>query len=92
MRDFLPQVTLLDHAALAVSHGGNNSVTEAMTAAVPLLLLPFSTDQFAGAAAARSRGFGAALDPNTASVEKLRRGRLRSPRPCRAKRAADWSG
>ena len=72
VRDFLPQVTLLRHAALAVSHGGNNSVTEAMTAAVPLLLLPFSTDQFAGAAAVEAAGFGAALDPNTASVEKLR--------------------
>ena len=72
VRDFLPQVTLLRHAALAVSHGGNNSVTEAMTAAVPLLLLPFSTDQFAGAAAVEAAGFGAALDPNTASVEELR--------------------
>ncbi len=72
VRDFLPQVTLLRHAALAVSHGGNNSVTEAMTAAVPLLLLPFSTDQFAGAAAVEAAGFGASLDPNTASVEKLR--------------------
>ena len=72
VRDFLPQVTLLRHAALAVSHGGNNSVTEAMTAAVPLLLLPFSTDQFAGAAAVEAAGFGAALDPNTASVEQLR--------------------
>jgi len=72
VRDFLPQVTLLRHAALAVSHGGNNSVTEAMTAAVPLLLLPFSTDQFAGAAAVEVAGFGAALDPNTAAVETLR--------------------
>ena len=72
VRDYLPQVTLLRHAALAVSHGGNNSVTEAMTAAVPLLLLPFSTDQFAGAAAVEAAGFGAALDPNSASVEKLR--------------------
>ena len=72
VRDFLPQVTLLRHAALAVSHGGNNSVTEAMTAAVPLLLLPFSTDQYAGAAAVEAAGFGASLDPNTASVEKLR--------------------
>ena len=72
VREFLPQVTMLRHAALAISHGGNNSVTEAMTAAVPLLLLPFSTDQFAGDAAVEAAGFGAALDPNTASVEKLR--------------------
>ena len=51
VREFLPQVTLLSRAALAVTHGGNNSVTEALTAGVPLLVLPLSTDQFAGAAA-----------------------------------------
>jgi zeaxanthin glucosyltransferase len=72
VRAFLPQVTLLKQSALAVSHGGNNSVTEAMTSAVPLLLLPFSTDQFAGAAALDLAGFGLTLDPNTASVDELR--------------------
>lgn len=72
VRSFLPQVTLLDHAALAVTHGGNNSVTEAMTAGVPLLVLPFSTDQFAGAAALEQAGFGLSLDPNTATPAELR--------------------
>jgi UDP:flavonoid glycosyltransferase YjiC (YdhE family) len=72
VRGFLPQVTLLRRAALAVSHGGTNTVTEAITSAVPLLLLPFSTDQFAGAAAVEATGFGAALDPNSASVDDLR--------------------
>ncbi|KQP53836.1 glycosyltransferase [Agreia sp. Leaf283] len=72
VREFLPQVTLLEHAALTVTHGGNNSVTEAATAGVPMLVLPFSTDQFAGAAAIESQGYGAALDPNTASVDALR--------------------
>ncbi|WP_280680027.1 glycosyltransferase [Cryobacterium sp. CG_9.6] len=72
VRGFLPQVRLLDHSVLAVSHGGNNSVTEAMTAGVPLLLLPFSTDQFAGAAALDTAGFGETLDPNRTSVAQLR--------------------
>jgi zeaxanthin glucosyltransferase len=72
VRSFLPQVTLLGHAALAVTHGGNNSVTEAMTAGVPLLVLPFSTDQFAGAAALEQAGFGRSLDPNTATPADLR--------------------
>lgn len=72
VRPFLPQVTLLRGAALAVSHGGNNSVTEALTAAVPLLLLPLSTDQFAGAAAVEEAGLGEALDPNAASAVELR--------------------
>ena len=72
VRGFLPQVRLLEHSALAVSHGGNNSVTESMTAGVPMLLLPFSTDQFAGAAAIAAVGFGEALDPNGASASELR--------------------
>ena len=77
VRGYLPQVRLLDGAVLAVSHGGNNSVTEAMTAGVPLLLLPFSTDQFAGAAAVELAGFGEALDPNAATVPELRDAALR---------------
>jgi len=72
VRPVLPQVTLLRRAALAVSHAGNNSVTEALTAGVPMLLLPFSTDQFAGAAALEDAGFGEALDPNAASAAEVR--------------------
>lgn len=72
VRDFLPQVRLLQEASLAVTHGGNNSVTEAMTSGVPLVVLPFSTDQFAGAAALDAAGFGTSLPPNTATVLDLR--------------------
>ncbi|MDT0213632.1 glycosyltransferase [Rothia sp. ARF10] len=72
VRSELPQVTLLGRASLAVSHGGNNSVTEAMTAGVPMLLLPLSTDQFAGAAALEEAGLGEAHDPNGATVAELR--------------------
>ena len=68
VRDFLPQPALLARAALAVTHGGNNSVTEALTFGVPMLVLPFSTDQFAGAAAIERNGMGAALDPNAATA------------------------
>jgi len=71
VRGFLPQVRLLKGAAAAVTHGGNNSVTEAMTCGIPLVVLPFSTDQFAGAEAIERSGFGVALEPNTASVEEL---------------------
>ena len=85
VREFLPQVTLLAHAAAAVNHGGNNSVTESMTYGLPLLVLPFSTDQFAGAAAIEREGFGESLAPNTATVDELRAAlervlALRSPR------------
>ena len=84
VRDFLPQVTLLKRAAAAVTHGGNNSVTEALTFGVPLVVLPFSTDQFAGAAAIEQHGVGVALAPNTATVDELAAaiaGVLAGPRP-----------
>ncbi len=68
VRPYLPQTALLPRAAAAVTHGGNNSVTEALTCGVPMLVLPFSTDQFAGAAAIEATGLGAALDPNAASA------------------------
>lgn len=71
VREFLPQVRLLGSAAAAVTHGGNNSVTEAMTFGVPLIVLPFSTDQFAGAEAIEREGFGFALAPNEVSVAEL---------------------
>ncbi len=77
VREFLPQVTLLERAAAAVTHGGNNSVTESMTFGVPLVVLPFSTDQFAGAAAVEHAGFGVALAPNTATVAELANAVLR---------------
>ncbi|WOQ69969.1 glycosyltransferase [Microbacterium limosum] len=66
VRPYLPQVRLLGAAAAAVTHGGNNSVTEALGACVPLLVLPFSTDQFAGAAAIEAARVGLSLDPNVA--------------------------
>jgi MGT family glycosyltransferase len=71
VREYLPQVRLLDAAAAAVTHGGNNSVTEALGAGVPLVVLPFSTDQFAGAAAVERSGFGVAIDPNAATVAEI---------------------
>lgn len=83
VREVLPQVTLLAHACLAVSHCGNNSVTEAMTAGVPMLLVPMSTDQFTGAAALEDAGYAEVLDPNAASPEELRTAakRLLGPSP-----------
>ena len=71
VREFLPQVRLLQHAAAAVTHGGNNSVTEAMTSGVPVIVLPFSTDQFTGAAAVERGGYGEAFDPNTVDADAL---------------------
>jgi UDP:flavonoid glycosyltransferase YjiC (YdhE family) len=71
VRPFLPQVALVRHAALAITHAGNNGVTEALAAGVPLVVLPFSTDQFAVAADVERAGLGRALDPNRATAREI---------------------
>ena len=84
VRSSLPQVTLLERADLLITHGGNNSVTEALTFGVPMLVMPFSTDQFDGAAAVERSLAGVALDPNQASrplIAGTVRGLLRNPPP-----------
>lgn len=71
VRSHLPQVALLRHAAVAVTHGGNNSVTEALAAGVPMLVMPFSTDQFVGAADVERHGAGRVLRPNAATPDEI---------------------
>ncbi|MFH8447078.1 macrolide family glycosyltransferase [Streptomyces sp. NPDC018026] len=44
-RRSVPQLEVLDHAALFITHGGMNSVNEAMFAGVPLLIVPQGADQ-----------------------------------------------
>jgi len=61
---YLPQAAILEHASALVTHAGNNSVTEALASGVPMVALPFSTDQFDGAAAIETARFGFAADPN----------------------------
>ena len=67
----LPQVALLAHTDVFVNHGGNGSITEAAAAGVPQVVLPFSTDQFAGAAAVERTGVGVALAPNALTAKAL---------------------
>lgn len=73
VRPFLPQVALVRRAAIAITHGGNGGVTEALTYGVPLLALPFSTDQFAVAADLERTGLGRAADPNRVTDAEVRK-------------------
>ncbi len=65
------QVAWLRHTDVLVTHGGNGSITEAAAAGVPMVVLPFSTDQFAGAAAIERAGLGIALAPNALTADAL---------------------
>jgi zeaxanthin glucosyltransferase len=60
---YAPQLGLLErHAAVAVSHGGINSVNEALLFGRPLLVIPISHDQPLQAYAVERSGAGIALD------------------------------
>ena len=56
--DYAPQRELLKRASLAITHGGLNSVMEALAAGVPLLAIPITGDQFGVAARIAYTGVG----------------------------------
>ena len=71
VRPYLPQIAALRSCDVAICHGGNNTAMEALTAGLPVVALPFSTDQFAVAADLVDAGLGAAVEPNRASADDL---------------------
>jgi zeaxanthin glucosyltransferase len=88
---YVPQRQLLPRVSAFVSHGGANSVMEAMTAGVPLLLLPICNDQPIQTHFLTKSGAGLALEPRTLTVEACRaalRQLLEPGTPLRQKLAA----
>ncbi|NMO16098.1 glycosyltransferase family 1 protein [Pyxidicoccus fallax] len=69
---YVPQRQLLARTSAFISHGGANSVMEAMTAGVPMLLLPVCNDQPIQAHFLTKSGAGLALDPRTLTVDACR--------------------
>ncbi|MGW6737071.1 macrolide family glycosyltransferase [Streptomyces sp. NPDC055013] len=67
-RRFVPQPEVLARAALFITHGGMNSVNEAMYAGVPMLVVPQGADQ--PMIARRVAGLGAGLSLRTEDVAK----------------------
>jgi zeaxanthin glucosyltransferase len=88
VRPYLPQVAALRACDLVICHAGNNTVMEALTAGLPVVALPFSTDQFAVAADLVSAGLGAALDPNRATTDTLVAAVRRTLQPATRERAS----
>ena len=70
--EYAPQLQLLRRAAAFVSHGGANSVMEALALGVPLVLLPVCNDQFLQAHFVRRAGCGQAFVDGLPTVEALR--------------------
>ncbi|HEY4866992.1 MAG TPA: glycosyltransferase [Candidatus Dormibacteraeota bacterium] len=58
LEHYLPQALLLEHCDLMVTHGGFNSVKEALIAGVPMVVIPITADQPYNAQRSASLGVG----------------------------------
>ena len=67
----VPQLTLLSRAALFVTHGGMNSVNEALYYGVPMIVLPFGLDQPLVGRELQRRKLGRVIAPRELTAERL---------------------
>ena len=72
VQEFVPQLELLQRTALFVTHGGMNSVSEALYYGVPLIVIPQSADQNLVGQRIEQLGAGKALGRHSLTVQKLR--------------------
>jgi MGT family glycosyltransferase len=68
---FVDQIGVLAQAQLFVTHGGMNSVSEALSHAVPMIVIPQAVDQHLVAGQAANLGAAVVIKPDAVSVETL---------------------
>jgi UDP:flavonoid glycosyltransferase YjiC (YdhE family) len=69
--EFLPQTKILPKVDLVITHGGNNTVTEALHFGKPMVVLPLFWDQYDNAQRLDELGLGKRLDTYRFTDEEL---------------------
>lgn len=72
VRNFCPQIKILEKARLFISHGGYNSSAEAFLLGVPMICVPYQSDQFYIAEYVQSIQAGIYLERSQLTCEKLK--------------------
>jgi MGT family glycosyltransferase len=72
VRNFVPQLPLLERATVFVTHGGMNSTNEGLYYGVPLIVVPQRGDQHLVAARVAELGAGVRVLPHEATPARLR--------------------
>jgi MGT family glycosyltransferase len=70
--EFLPQTSIIPLVDLVITHGGNNTTTEALHFGKPTICLPLFWDQYDNAQRVHELGIGVRLAPYTCSSASLR--------------------
>jgi UDP:flavonoid glycosyltransferase YjiC (YdhE family) len=68
---YVPQLDALRRARAFISHGGANSVMEAITRGVPLIISPICNDQHHNAILAERAGVGRTVNLERATVSEV---------------------
>lgn len=73
VKNHIPQITVLKQASLFITHGGMNSVSEALVYGVPMLVIPFVSDQPVNARQVEKLGLGKVLAYKAITANRLKK-------------------